>query len=70
MLNRPSPGMELDQGGLEANRQRSIQGGAVAVASGEMPSELLAIQGAVADGDSAVVSAVAARRTALGAAVG
>jgi serine/threonine-protein kinase len=57
MLIRPLPAVEQDRGGLELNKQRSIQGGAVAVASGEMPSALHAIH-AVAEGDSAAVSAV------------
>ncbi len=55
MLNRPLAAVEQDRGGLELNRQRSPQGGALAVESGEIPTELPTIHGAAAEGGLAVV---------------
>jgi serine/threonine protein kinase/tetratricopeptide (TPR) repeat protein len=55
---RPLRVPDRDRGGLEARQKRSARGGALAVESGEMPSELDAIHGAAAGDDSAAVAAV------------
>ena len=57
MVIRPLRVLDKDWGGLEARQKRSVPGGALAVESGEMPSELDILHGAVAAGSSATVAA-------------
>ena len=53
---RPLRVPERDRGGLEARQKRSARGGALAVESGEMPSELDTIQGVAAGDGSAAIA--------------
>jgi serine/threonine-protein kinase len=56
MVIRPLRVLDKDWGGLEARQKRSARGGALAVESGEMPTELVTLHGAVSD-SSAVAAA-------------
>jgi eukaryotic-like serine/threonine-protein kinase len=57
MVIRPLRVPDEDWGGVGLREKHSVQGSALAVESGEMPSELGALQGVVSGGDSAAVAA-------------
>src|SRR5882757_5327921 len=57
MVIRPLRVHDKDWRGAEARGKLSVQGSALAVESGDMPSELDSLHGAVAEGDSASVVA-------------
>src|SRR3981189_930836 len=57
IVSRAVRGLDKGWGGPETTQRRSARGGALAVESGEMPSQVATLHGATAGGNSAAVAA-------------